>query len=73
MDRLDSREGVRDSGRPWQLSQRKREKEVGNQGGEMLFGSLCRCPVGTNVKLSFSEEKSACLGAVWYNGYEEGF
>lgn len=67
MDRLDIREGVRDSGGLWELSQRKTEKEVGNQGGEMLFGSLCRCPVGPNVKLSFSKEKSACLGAAWYS------
>lgn len=44
-DRMESREEVRDEGWLWELAQKKREKEVGDQDVEMLFTSLCRCQI----------------------------
>lgn len=38
-----------------QLRGTRREKEGRGQGAEMVLSSLYRCPMGTNVNLSFSE------------------
>lgn len=42
---MESREEARDEGWLWELAQKKREKEVGDQDVEMLFSSLCRCQI----------------------------